>query len=222
MNEISNTGGDSSESRRSRIAEFEKPAKAGWLATVLGTLVFITGLAVCGICGVGFFMFRPTIHTEPEKVQPLTDEMLRISVPDVFEPRGSVTWDFFYAAMMRGSYYELTGDDGILMLIEVNSDLMEKEDVHEHVIETLRREGGGGAPLVIEQSQTESKLFDVRGRKVPFRFQVGEDPNIHRKYHLVEGVVDGNTGPVMIAFRVTDEWWQLHSPKIDETILSVK
>ncbi|MEZ6056963.1 MAG: hypothetical protein R3C01_09685 [Planctomycetaceae bacterium] len=198
----------------------EKEPRGSRLATIMGGVLLLGCLLICGVCTAGFFLFRPQIHPDPERVEPVVAEMLRISVPPEFEPRGIIEWPFFHLMVIRGAYFELTGDDGILMLVQVDSGLLKEEDISEHVRQTLREEGASGPPLTI--TATESREFVVRGRPVTFQFQLGEDPETELKYHLVEGVVDGNSGPVLIAFRVTDDSWLMNEAKVINTINSVQ
>lgn len=190
------------------------------LAVVLGTALSLSTVVGCLVCGAGLYVFRPSISEDPDAVAPLAAEMLRVDVPTAFEPRGTIEWDFFWLVLMRGVYYELTGDEGMLMFLQVDSGLMREEDIREHVERTLREKGGGGPPLTITTS--EERVYEVRGRKVTFNFRVGESPADRTKHHLVEGIVDGNAGAVLVAFRITDESWAENEPLVVETIRSIK
>lgn len=211
-------------------APFSKPAddRAGnaalspprsRLRTILGTLLAVLLLAIVGLCGFGFYYFRPVLTESPSAVEPLTAQMLRIDVPPEFEPRGTIEWNFLGAVLMRGVYYELASDEGFLMLLQVDSRLMSQPDIQEHVDRTLRDKGGGGPPLEITESI--ERPFLVRGANRMFRFRVGESPADHSRYHLVEGTVDGFSGTVLVAFRIEDAVWEDLAPRVEQTILSI-
>lgn len=189
-------------------------------SVVLSTLASLLLVSMCVVCGAGLYFFRPTVSDDPEGVVPMTSAMLRVDVPSAFEPRGTIEWDFFWLVLMRGAYYELTADEGVLLFIQVESRLMDEPDIRRHVDRTLQEKGGGGPPLTITES--EERVFEIRGREVPFRFQVGESPANRSKYHLVEGIVDGNSGPVLVAFRIRDDSWAENEPLVLQTIQSIR
>jgi hypothetical protein len=197
-----------------------QPQPRGRWATVLATAAAIALVAVCGLCGAGLFYFRPQLTEDAARVGVVEAEMLRIDVPPDFEPRGTIEWNVLGLVLMRGVYYELVGGDGLLMLLHVDSRLMGEPDVREHVERTLREKGGGGPPLEITES--EDRIFNVRGRNVTFRYRRGRDPANDSRYRLVEGVVDGNTGTVLIAFRIAEEAWELRQGAVEATITSIR
>jgi hypothetical protein len=190
------------------------------LATIVGTLLTVLLLGTCALCGAGLYFFQPDVSEEPTAVAPLTARMISVDVPAAFEPRGTIEWDFFWLVLMRGTYYQLTGAEGMLMFLEVDSRVMDEPDVREHVERTLREKGGGGPPLTIIESREEQ--YYIRGQNVTFLYRVGESPDDHTKHHLVEGVVSGNTGPVLVAFRVAEESWMEIEPLVEATIRSIR
>ena len=189
------------------------------LRTILGTLLAVLMLTMVGLCGFGFYYFRPVLTENPAAVEPLTAQMLRIDIPPEFEPRGTIEWNFLWGVLMRGVYYELASDEGFLMLLQVDSRLMSQPDIQEHVDRTLRDKGGGGPPLEITESI--ERPFMVRGVNRMFRFRVGESPADHSRYHLVEGTVDGFSGTVLVAFRIEDAVWEELAPHVEQTIQSI-
>ncbi len=188
--------------------------------TVLATLTVVALLCLCGFCGGGMFYFRPQLSEDASRVSLVEAEMLRIAVPAAFEPRGTIEWDVFRVALMRGVYYELPGGDGMFMLLQVDSGLMEEEDVREHVERTLREKGGRGEPLTI--TATEDHTFTIRDSNVTFRYRRGTSPVDDTEYRLVEGVVDGNTGKVLLAFRIAEDAWERRERLVEETITSIR
>jgi len=195
---------------RSRVVrQFESiaPTWSSRLGTIVATLLSMTALAAVVGCVVGLYLFRPLQHDDPDRAARITAEMLRVDVPKAFEPRGTIEWDFFRGLLMRGAYYELTGNDGLLMFLQVDSRLMQEADVRKHVERTLREKGGGGPPLTIIAS--EDVDYFLGDQHVVFRRRLGESPDAdNQKYQLVEGTVDGNSGTVLVAFRIAQEAWE--------------
>ena len=190
------------------------------LAVAVGTLLMLFVFGVCVVCGGGVYLFQPEVSEDPDRVAPLTAEMLRVEVPAAFDPRGTIEWDFFWLVLMRGVYYELTADDGTLMFLQVDSRLMAEQDVRDHVERTLREKGGGGPPLAI--TEAEERIYVIRGSNVPFSYRVGVSPADQSKHHLVEGIVDGDSGKVLVAFRITDESWAENEPLVTQVIESIR
>lgn len=203
------------------LSGFSPPKPRSRIATVLTTLLSVALLAVCGVCAGGLYFFRPQLEQDASRVGVVEAQMVRIDVPPAFEPRGTIEWDLLWLVLMRGTYYELTGGDGMLMLLQVDSRLMEEADVREHVERTLREKGGGGPPLTITSS---GKFMDVliRDSLVTFRERIGTSPVDQTRYHLVEGIVDGHAGKVLVAFRLTDDAWEMRKVLVEQTIKSIR
>lgn len=177
------------------------------LTTVAATLLAATALGLAAACLIGLYLFRPVEYQDPDRARRITAEMLRVDVPPVFEPRGTIEWDLFRLLLMRGSYYELAGEDGLLMFLQVDSRLMDEPDVRRHVERTLRDKGGGGPPLTIIASEEVDYLLGTE--HVAFLRRTGESPVDHsKKYVLIEGTVNGHSGPVLVAFRIAQEAWE--------------
>ncbi|MEZ6067940.1 MAG: hypothetical protein R3B90_20005 [Planctomycetaceae bacterium] len=185
-----------------------EPPVSPWrnrLRAVLVSLSTALLLGFCGVCGFSAWFFRPELSEDPELASARTAEMLRVQVPEKFAPRGTVQWNLLWLVDLRGSYYELLdNEDGLLMFLQVDSRLMSEPDIRDHVERTLREKGSGGPPLKIVAEQPALE-FVVRGVPVRFRSRLGELPSNHSRYRLVEGVVDGNAGKVLVAFRLLED-----------------
>ena len=202
------------------LAGFSEPKPRSRLATIVATLFTLLLLALCGLCGAGLYYFRPTIDDDIARVGVVEAEMLRINVPPEFEPRGTIEWDFFWLVLMRGVYYELPAGDGMLMLLQVDSRLMQEQDVREHVERTLREKGGGGIPLTIISSGDRTEF--VQDKTITFRERVGQSPADNTKYRLIEGVVDGHAGKVLVAFRIAEDVWEERQALVERTIKGIR
>ncbi|MCA8998848.1 MAG: hypothetical protein KDA80_17750 [Planctomycetaceae bacterium] len=177
-------------------------------------LVLLAGFASaflligCCVCGGGLYWFRPEIHESPDRAREVTSEIVEITVPESYQPKGTIEWNIAYTMSLRGSYYERFIGDGLISLVEVNSRLGTHEDVRRHIRQTLLSKGGGGTPLVVNDSETTVRMFKVRGKEIPFTFEVGQDPaEPSRKFRLVEGVFDGKQGQVLLSVRVDEDHW---------------
>ncbi len=203
-------------------SQFQQRSVLGWLATLFGSLLVLLLILLCTGIGAGLYFFRPVVSDDPNNVPTVTAEILNVTVPEEFVPRGTLQWEFFYLAVMRGAYYELTGEEGVLLFLQVDSQLMSEEDLREHVEQVLREEGGGGPPLTIDPSETEEWQYNIRGRNVVFTVRKGQSKIDQSEHRLVEGVVDGNSGKVLVAFRITEESWDDNRPLVEQVLKSIR
>ncbi len=171
---------------------------AGGLATVL--------MLACCICGGAMFYFRPKLEQNPEKAIALTKQMLReITIPERFEPRGTIELNVFHQLSVSGAYYEMPKVDSVLALIHVESRWSSQARVRQHIRETLLERGGAEVPLLVQER--EVREMTVGPDLVRFEFATGKDLATDKTYKLVEGLVPGTTGDVLICFKIdSDEW----------------
>lgn len=164
-------------------------------------------LLICGLCGAGFYFFQPDVRDDPQAVDPLMSEMLDVTVPPEFKGRGVIEWNLGFLMSLRGAYYEMPDaeSEGMLMFVEVRSFHGNDPDVDAHVRQALREKQGGVVELKLVDS-TE-KTLQVRGKPVPFKFETRRDPVEDRTYRVIEGVVEGKGGPVLIGLRVGEDGW---------------
>ncbi len=163
-------------------------------------------LFACCICGGAMFYFRPRIEQNPEKASLLTKQMLRtIEIPDTFEPGGTIELNVFHQLLVRGAYYEMRKVESVLALIHVDSSWNSKARVRQHIQETLLERGVAEEPLHIQQ-QSEQDI-EINGELVRFEFSTGKDLATDKTYQLIEGLVAGTSGDVLIFLKVDADHW---------------
>ncbi|QDU38807.1 hypothetical protein Mal4_31370 [Maioricimonas rarisocia] len=187
----------------------ESPGTPRWVVFLLAALG-VTLVAICGVCGGGLYYFSPELANDPEQAVALTDQIATVDVPEPFQPAGIIDWNLAFVMQMRGAYYEIPPDDGLLMLIAVRGPLVRQESIRDHVDRTLRETGGGATPLVTDESATR-QISTAAGSEVPFEFEKATDPDTGAAYRIVEGVVTGPDGSVLVALRVKQEQWNEQS-----------
>jgi hypothetical protein len=177
------------------------------LSTIASAMFLGSCLLVCGLCATGVYFFEPDVRDDPEAVDPLMAEMLDITVPPEFEKRGVIEWNLGFLMSLRGAYYETPGaeSDGMLMFVEVRSFHGNDPDVDAHIRQALREKQGGVVELELVESKEEP--LQVRGKPVPFKFETRRDPVEDQTYRVIEGVVEGRGGPVLIGLRVREDAW---------------
>lgn len=175
--------------------------------TSLLAVAFAAMVVSCCLCGILLMRQWPSFHQDPAAAEALTRQMLAIDIPEVFEPQGTIEWNVLLVLTMRGAYYTHQVDDGELTLLKLDSPLISQPDFREHVIHALRQNGAGsGFDLNVLHSET--KRFDIAGEtQVPFQFLRAEDRTTGTERRLVDGVVTGKRGPVLVALWLDEDVW---------------
>lgn len=177
------------------------------LSTIASALFFGGCLLICGLCAGGLYFFQPDVRDDPAAVGPLMAEMLDISIPAQFEPRGVIEWNWAFAMSMRGAYYEMPDaeSEGMLMFLEVQSHWgTDDPGVEAHIRQALREKGGGVRELELVEETTEQ--YQVGDETVAFTLETRRDAVTDQTYRVIDGVVEGKSGPVRIGIRVRDHW----------------
>ncbi|WP_437226370.1 hypothetical protein SH661x_004549 [Planctomicrobium sp. SH661] len=176
-----------------------------WLAILTGMFaaLFLIG---CCVCGIAAWWFRPLIRENPEQAKSLTQQIVDIAIPEPFQPHGLIDWNLAFVMHLRGVYYERYVGDGVLTLLEVNTQLSHDETIRNHIRKTLLEEGAGGTELIVDHSQTHREIFTISGQQIPFTFEVARDGA--EIFHLVEGVFPGKNGQVLLTMRVDELHWK--------------
>ena len=184
---------------------------AGGLATVL--------LLACCICGGAMFYFRPRIEQNPEKAVALTKQMLReITIPAKFKPRGTIELNVFHQLQVRGAYYEMPNVESVLALIHVDSSWNSKARVRQHIRETLLERGGAEEPLLVQKREDHD--VQIGKEMVRFEFATAIDLATDKPYRLVEGLVNGTTGDVLVCLKIDADAW--NEEMVLEMLKSIK
>ena len=192
------------------------PRRAGregpWFLRAAWSLVITGGVLIGFAVAVGLYWFRPTFIENGAAAEKLADSLLKIDIPPQFQPAGTIEWNIAYLLTMRGAYFEMlprtdveTASGGLLVLLEVDTRFRDDVTVRKHIQSVLLEEGAGGPPLIPIKS--DDLEFDVQGEQRTFRVTAGKQPNSEAVTYLVQGLVNGRKGDVMIALRLPKEDW---------------
>jgi hypothetical protein len=185
-------------------------------------LIAAVAIGLLALCLLAWRAFQPRLNEDPAAVAALQASLLEIDVPAVFTPRGTIEWNLAFAMSIRGAYYDYSptgfvadqpvaaAAGGELMLVEVRHGYRDKPDVVAHIERVLRERGGGPADLV--RDTVESRSVFIGEQLVDFQFETWSAPRGKldplRSFRIVRGVVEGRSGPVLIALRVPlDDRW---------------
>ena len=199
--------------------ESPNPARSkSRLLSIVATGGLFVAVGSCCLCGGIVYMQWPAFDEDPEGAAQMTAEILPISIPEVFLPKGTIRWDVWMFLSMRGAYFTLSNGDGELSFLEVDGEFINNDEFRRHIKKSLREHGaGGGYDLAVKPKQT--RTYDVAGTPVDFDFLEAENRTTGTEIRLVDGIVEGNNGPVMISFWVDEENWD--PQLVDDLINSI-
>ncbi|MGQ0633920.1 MAG: hypothetical protein ACT4QC_04880 [Planctomycetaceae bacterium] len=189
-----------------------EPQKQGMstAAKVLLTLGVIGGICALLCCG-GMFLVgwqfqkfaKNAMVDDPAAVRQRTDQIVTLEVPPGFEPKQA--FDF---VLMRGVVYTKgAGDDALLVLMEFGNQMIgNQQQQREQMRETLRQQQaqrGGGFPD-LQDRETESREYTVKGEKASFEFVKGTTRE-GKAMREVSGSFLTQNGVAMLMLRVPAE-----------------
>lgn len=193
-------------------------AEKSRLKSIAATVGLVIVVGSCCLCGGAVWQKQPTFLTDPVAAVTVRREILPVTVPTVFAPEGAIEWDLWMFVRMQGAYYTLTTGDGELSFLAVDSSFINNVDFRDHIKQSLREHGaGGGFDLAVKA--TDTKTYEINGQSVEFQFLKAEDRTTSRDRRLVDGVVEGPQGPVMISLWIDEESWD--PQMVDDMIASI-
>jgi len=203
-----------------RTSESQRPSDDGGerstrrktspLWSVLLVITFAGIVGTCCLCGVFVYRQRPSFQDDPAAAVELTGQMLSIDIPQTFAPKGTIEWHVWWFLTMRGAYFTHTVDDGELTLLEVDSRFLSQPEFHQHIVDSLHQQGAGSG-FDLNVLHTETKVLTIGGAEVPFEFLTAEDRSTGAGRRLVDGVVTGKRGPVLVSLWVDEDIWDEES-----------
>ena len=196
-----------SEKMRAAIPEDKSVRRAPPLMIFLLGLMTTVLLVGALLSVVALWWFRPMTSENPERARKLTQEIVTITVPDSFVPRGTIEWNVGFLMRLRGVYYQRLVGDGVLSLLEVKTSLANDDSARRQIRETLLEESSTGAALVVDPAKSQKETIEILGEPVLFHLDIARDPRTNETYRLIEGVFQGNSGQVLLAMRVDSNRW---------------
>lgn len=190
------------ESEKSRAPA---PSTRGVWGLVFSTIFGVAMLTLCLGCGIALYSFRPVLAHSPEAAVRLKDEVLQITVPQLFAPKGTIDWNLAYLLRMRGAYFEHSKADGEIVLLQVDSRFLANPELRDHIRKTLLDKGATGVPL--RRDSVSFQDYMIQNKPVQFRFEKGRSATNDKPYYIVDGVVHGKTGEVLIGIRLEADAW---------------
>jgi hypothetical protein len=108
----------------------------------------------------------------------------------------------------------------MLLLLEVGSSRLQGyQDVQRHVERVLREKNGISDSMIVDPV-TETLDVEVQGRQREFKISRAHDAATDVQFRILEGTVDGRTGPVLIGMRVPETAWNRDA--VEEMLKSIQ
>lgn len=184
--------------------ELARKRPAVW--SIVAAVAFAVIVSACCLCGGLLYHQWPQFHQDPAAAEAMAREILSIEIPETFAPQGVIEWQVSFLLTMRGAYFSQIVSHGELTLLEVNSRFINQPEFRQHIVDSLRQHGAGsGFDLTV--LQTETKSYEINGESVLFQFLTAEDRTTGRGRRIVDGVVPGRNGPVLVSLWVDEEVW---------------
>jgi hypothetical protein len=194
---------------------------------VLGIVFLVLVLLCC--CGGGAFVWwgasymEDAISDDPQVVRQVTSEIVDIEVPEKLQPQFSMDMkvplsdERFMVMVVYGDQA-----DGTAVMLASFGEAFAAQgqaQMKDQMEQSLREQGLAPGGDLGSQEVTEREI-EVRGEPVKFAFVTGEDSESGKQRIMVNGMVEGKTGPVMIMVFADPE--QLSEEEIVEMIESIK
>jgi hypothetical protein len=173
---------------------------------VLIILLCVGGLGFLLCCG-GIFYFASKVDMEfnddPTVIRKVTAEIVDIEIPDLFEPKASVSMNVFVVEM-KMVVYGAKDEKGILMITEMDTPTAEgNEQQQAQMRKSMQQQNFGEKNLTTKRS--ESREFEVRGETVKFQFAEAEDEASGTAYRQVTGAFPGKEGNTFLMLQIEEE-----------------
>lgn len=202
----------------SKPGDTSRTARKSRLVSMAASIGLALLIGSCCLCGGAIYYQWPAFHSDREEAIAITNQILPVTVPESFTAEGTIVWKIWMFLTMEGAYYTHRDGPGELSFLEVESRFLSNDDFRAHILRSLREHGaGGGFDLKIRNAET--KTYDINGQPAEFRFLEAEDRTTGNGRRLVDGIVQGINGPVMVSLWVDEQNWD--PQMVDDMIASI-
>lgn len=200
---------------RAELSSLEAPSPAPKWIRYLAYAVVGTAAASCLTCGYLLYLAKPTVSTDPAFAQFTADNILTFTPAEGYLPKGAIEWPLLSLLKMRAAYFEKPEVDGMLVLIEVGSDVLQGNQKVERHLEAMLREKNGISDALQVQPRVVAEDVTVQGRDRRFELSEAIDPVTNVHYRLIEGTVQSiMSKPVFIGVR-----YKLDAEVVDKEVI---
>jgi|EndMetStandDraft_5_1072996.scaffolds.fasta_scaffold30928_2 hypothetical protein len=187
---------------RAELNSLDLPAPAPkWIRYLAYTVVIAGGIS-CVTCGALLYSAKPTVTTDPAVAKNIAENILEFTPVEGYLPKGAITWPLFSLLRLNAAYFEKPEVDGLLVLIEVGSDMLQGNERVERHLESMLREKNGISDALQVQPLVKKEAVMVQSKELQFELSEAIDPITNVRYRIVEGTVDSILGkPTFVGMR---------------------
>jgi hypothetical protein len=184
----------------------EPPARRPGMSTgakVLIVLLSIAGLALLLCCGVGLWIWSTgtfEVVETPEAAIETTQEIVSIEIPELFQPKQSMSMGLLGFGFEMAIYETQDGEGG-LVIGEMKGVPAGNAQPEMQMRQALRRQDGQGE---LKVNKTETREFEVRGQKVRFEFAEAVD-DAGNEFRTVSGAFSTADGQGFLLLQMPAE-----------------
>lgn len=194
----------------------EQAQKPG-MSTGMKILLFVLcagGVSAMLCCGGFYYMGRQAVQIDesPAATAAAAQEIAPdLQIPATFEPQARMAFKVpFTDYGMTMAAYQRSGSKGMLMLARLNipnagADSGEFEEQFKRGME--QGSGGKSSQRNIEIEETETRVYEINGEEVTFRFGRGTDSESGDEWRQVTGVFPSGDGFAMLMLQVAESEW---------------
>ena len=195
------------------------------LLIVLGLLFLLMILVCCGgFFGLGYYV-KHAVTQDSVAVKDITEDITEIEIPSPLEPAGAGRFASPVGGKLLalGAAYVDRQRDGILILIAAGDMFDEQTQLKiRQSLEQALQQGGvkKESREELQQRKESRKEMTIRGEKATFTIVQGVGAQSHEPRIQVQGVFQGEIGPVMLTLDANAE--RLPEDKVIKMLDSIK
>lgn len=208
---------------------YQKPGMStGTKVLIILGIVFLVLVLLC--CGGGLAVFwagasymKNAVSKDPQVVRQVAAKIIQIDVPEKLKPQFSMDMKVPFSGerIMVMVVYGNEASGATVMLASFGKEFAGQSEaqMQNQMEQSLRQQGFAPEDDLGPGKATEREI-QVRGKPVKFTFTTAKDPESGKQRIMVNGMVEGETGPVMIMVVADPE--TLSEEEIVKMIESIK
>jgi hypothetical protein len=179
----------------------------------------LAAVVCCGAVGVMGWRFMSQMATsDPAEIRRQSAEMLDMTIPPQYQPMQGMNMGIVRMIMYQ-TEPAADGTRGMLMLMEMGMQNL-GVDAEQQKQELRKAAQQQQANQNVQQMKSETREIEIGGEQVPFQFSEATPQGQAKKMYIVNGVVEGKRGPVMVQVMLPED--QYDEAAVVQMLQSIK
>ncbi|MBL4884869.1 MAG: hypothetical protein JKY95_10085 [Planctomycetaceae bacterium] len=194
---------------RSNPGSINKQKTGCGLKVFLIVLASMGGLSLLCCCGIGISLYSmvPQIEQNPVIAQQELETILKIELPEGFEPQGTIKMKAFSLISMNGVFISSPEDDGMIMVMGFSGTLATDQGVLDSIRDSIDTGNTEIEVDEIEKGDEQTHERTINGEVVKFQFIKGKTKESQKEVRQIHAVINGAQGPIIFIMSVSEEEW---------------